>query len=164
MKNKNQRIIIEVALFCALIFLVYREISNRQKITNLTQNLTDNSSLLYERGGIINEKTDSIKKYKLIERKFNQLEISISDRDYLKELGIKDPETELLNDLKKQKNIIPYKGILGGTMKIRNILVINRKWAVAYFEDGHVGGKLMLEYKIKNDAKIEWKLIDSWID
>ena len=92
MENKNQRIIIEVILFCALIFLVYREINNRQKITNLTQKITDNSSLLYERGRIINEKADSIKKYKMIERKFNQLEISISDRDYLKELGIKDPE------------------------------------------------------------------------
>jgi len=164
MKNKNQRIIIEVVLFCALIFLVYREVSNRQKITDLTQNLTDNSSLLYENNRIIKEKTDSIKQYKVIERKFNQIDISTSDRDYLKELGIKDPEKELFNDLNKQKKIIPYEGILGGTMKIYNILVINRKWVVAYFEDGHIGGKLMLQYKIKNDEKIEWELIDSWIE
>jgi len=81
----------------------------------------------------------------------------------LKEKGLSDPVREIIDDLIKHSELIPYKGILGGTMEFydREIWILNNKWVFAYFEDGHVMGYLLLEYSISDDGKIEWKRIAS---
>ena len=80
-----------------------------------------------------------------------------------KEKGLTDPVKDIIADLKKHRELIPYKGVLGGTMEFydREIWILNNKWVFAYFEDGHIGGYLLLEYNISNDGKIEWKRITS---
>lgn len=78
--------------------------------------------------------------------------------------NIDDPIDYLKKDLVKRKDLIPYKGILGGTMGFydeNNIHVLNRRWVFAQFEDGHIGGQMLLEYEILKDGKINWKVIDS---
>jgi hypothetical protein len=83
----------------------------------------------------------------------------------LKINNIDDPISYLKKDLMKRKNLIPYKGVLGGTMGFydeNNIHVLNRRWVYAHFEDGHIGGQILLEYDILKDGKINWKVIDAF--
>lgn len=78
--------------------------------------------------------------------------------------NIDNPIDYLKKDLIKRKDLIPYKGVLGGTMGFydeNNIHVLNRRWVFAHFEDGHIGGQVLLEYEILKDGKINWKVMDS---
>ncbi len=43
------------------------------------------------------------------------------------------------------------------------IWILTEKWVLAYFEDGHNGGYLLLEYEVTKDGKIKWKTVASYI-
>lgn len=77
---------------------------------------------------------------------------------FLKQKGI--TKEELLSKLSQTKDIIPAKGVLGGTMRITNPKVLNKKWIHAQFEDGHKMGEMIVEYTIENKNKINWKVVD----
>ena len=80
--------------------------------------------------------------------------------------GLKDPVNDLRNDLVKHPELIPYKGVVGGTVgfggEADSIVLLNEKWILAVFSDGHFEGEMLLEFKVLNN-KIEWKVIDSYI-
>lgn len=87
--------------------------------------------------------------------------LSQSDIQRLKRKGLNNPESELMNDLsRKQNELIPTKGVLGGTMAIRDTRILNDRYALAYYEDGHIGGYMLLKYEVK-DGKISWTVVDS---
>jgi uncharacterized coiled-coil protein SlyX len=78
---------------------------------------------------------------------------------------INDPINYLKKDLIKRNDLIPYTGVLGGAMGFydeNSIHVLNYKWIYAYFEDGHIGGEILLEYNILEDGRINWKVIDAF--
>ncbi len=80
---------------------------------------------------------------------------------------VKYPIKYLKLDLVKHPELITYKGVLGGTMGFyfeNKIWVLTDKWVLAWFEDGHVGGYILLEYTVSDDGKISWKVIDSYLD
>jgi hypothetical protein len=84
----------------------------------------------------------------------------------LKQKGLKDPVKDLRSDLMKRQELIPYKGVLGGTMGFyseENIHIISSKWAAASFDDGHKGGIMLLKYSIQKDGKIRWTVMDSFL-
>ncbi len=84
------------------------------------------------------------------------------DIAYLKEHGLKDPVADLKASLTENTSIIPQEGVLGGTNRVfeDKIFVLNRKWVLAYFEDGHNVGNILLSYRV-NNGKITWKVIRS---
>ncbi len=84
------------------------------------------------------------------------------DIAYLKEHGLKDPVPEIKASLAQNIHLIPQEGVLGGTNHVfeDKIFVLNRKWVLAYFEDGHNVGNILLSYKV-NRGKITWKVIRS---
>lgn len=87
--------------------------------------------------------------------------LSQSDIQRLKRKGLKNPETDLMNDLnRKQGQLIPTEGVMGGTMAIRDTRILNDRYAMAYYEDGHIGGYMLLKYEV-NNGKINWKVVDS---
>ncbi|MBC5775184.1 hypothetical protein H8S95_13985 [Pontibacter sp. KCTC 32443] len=87
--------------------------------------------------------------------------LSQSDIQKLQRKGLKSPETDLMNDLnRKQSQLIPEKGTMGGTMTIRDSRILNDRYALAYYEDGHNGGYLLLKYTITN-GNISWTVVDS---
>ena len=45
-----------------------------------------------------------------------------------------------------------------------NIWILTKKWALALFEDGHIGGYILLEYTVSDNGEISWKVIDSYLD
>jgi hypothetical protein len=80
--------------------------------------------------------------------------------------GLTDPASEIVADLQKHPELIPYKGVLGGTMGFyykEEIHILTPKWVIASFEDGHMAGIMLLRYEVSDDGKISWKVIDSYL-
>ncbi len=84
----------------------------------------------------------------------------------LREKGLKDPVKEIRADLMNRNELIPYKGVLGGTMRFASeidIHILSTRWVRAYFEDGHIDGWMLLEYHISEEGTISWEVIDSYL-
>jgi len=80
----------------------------------------------------------------------------------LKKRGLSDPVSQLPVDLMAHPELIPFKGVLGGTMGFygpEGITILSPSWVFARFEDGHVMGSCLLEYEISPDSTIHWRLI-----
>jgi len=153
--------IIVITIICS--FLLYKNITIIQKYKEL------------------NSKVERCQKdYNILTREYNQLEkklseyqnlststidLSATDIICMKKKGINDPVQNLIKDLKEHPEIIPYEGTLGGQMNFyfeKKIWILTNKWVLAYFEDGHIGGYLLLQYNINNAGKISWELISSY--
>jgi hypothetical protein len=82
----------------------------------------------------------------------------------LERKGLTGGPDEVVADLLKHTELIPYEGVLGGKMAFfkANTYVISDKWVLAYFEDGHINGNMLLSYSVKN-GNISWKVIDSYL-
>jgi len=96
----------------------------------------------------------------------NNINLSDWNIEGLTKKGLSNPIVDIVSDLIKHKELIPYKGVLGGTMDFyeREVWILNKKWVFAYFEDGHYGGYLLLEYNVTDDGKILWKVITDMKD
>jgi len=81
----------------------------------------------------------------------------------LKKVGLHDPVNELRRDLVAHPELIPYKGVLGGTMQFvgDRVALLSTRWVFAEFEDGHIGGSCLLEYEITPEGCISWKLLSA---
>lgn len=89
------------------------------------------------------------------------------DAGQLKEQGFSKLEEDLATDLMQHRELIPYKGVLGGTMGFysqKDIHVLTSRWVLAAFEDGHIGGHMLLEYTVSPGGEIQWKVISSYLD
>ncbi len=94
------------------------------------------------------------------------IELLSWDIQAMKKKGLTDPVSQIIADLKQHRELIPYKGVLGGTMNFcddSKIWILTKKWVLAYFEDGHVAGYLLLEYEIAQGGGITWKTIASYL-
>jgi len=83
----------------------------------------------------------------------------------LKRRGFDGSVQDIVNDLLKHKELIPYDGVLGGKMGFHsrdNVYVLSDKWVYAYFDDGHINGYMLLNYSV-NNGNISWKVIDSYL-
>jgi len=89
--------------------------------------------------------------------------IDAASIEWLKYSGISD-YTQISEDLRLHPELIPYDGVLGGTMAFTNIYVLNDKWIYARFEDGHIQGYGIYEYTVDQFMNISWKIIDSVLD
>lgn len=69
---------------------------------------------------------------------------------------IEDPETYIAEALKKQKDLIPLKAVLGGNMEFRQVQVISEEWVLAIYDDGHVQGKSIFAYELQEDGEMEF--------
>jgi len=96
----------------------------------------------------------------------NPIELHSWDIERMRRKGLKDPVKDIISDLTQHRELIPYKGILGGTMNFYSeskIWILTNRWVLAYFEDGHIGGYLLLEYEVTSDGGIKWKTLASYI-
>lgn len=89
--------------------------------------------------------------------------LSESDIEYFRSRGLDNPVEDLKTDLSRNSKLIPVEGSLGGTMQFykEKINVLNRQWVMAYFEDGHNAGEMLLEFKIGNNGIIAWKVLST---
>ena len=59
--------------------------------------------------------------------------LSARDVEDLKKRGLKDPVNDVVQDLLKRNDLIPYPGVLGGTMRFlgESEWVVGRQWVFA---------------------------------
>ncbi|MBC8470204.1 MAG: hypothetical protein H8D56_12095 [Planctomycetes bacterium] len=128
------------------------EINNRELLEKLEQ--SNNESIERKRGL---DKTGLS-----VNKPANTIEL----HSWEKIKGLKDPVKDIISDLRQHRELIPYEGSLGGTMNFYSegqIWILTKKWVLAYFEDGHNGGYLLLEYEVTKDGKIKWNTVTSYI-
>jgi len=85
----------------------------------------------------------------------------------LKKAGLSDPEKDLIADLMHHRELIPYDGVMGGTMGFyskQDIHILTSRWILASFEDGHIGGHMLLEYRVHPAGEIHWGVIVAYLD
>lgn len=72
-----------------------------------------------------------------------------------------NPERRILQELGKRTDLIPQKGVLGGTMAfvLQESVVLNRHWVLAVFEDGHVRGQALYQFQMNGQDEFSWKLL-----
>lgn len=81
--------------------------------------------------------------------------------------GWQTPEEKIIDNLVSRPDLIPEEPVLGGTMGFYNrdeIFLLNDKWVLAAFEDGHIGGFVFLEYEISEELDIKWELLSSYLE
>ena len=69
-------------------------------------------------------------------------------------------------NLMEHPELIPHEPVLGGTMGFYGpgaINVLNARWVLADYEDGHIAGAMLLEYGISDDGSLTWRVIDSYL-
>ena len=74
--------------------------------------------------------------------------------------GLGDPARQLRDSLTAHPELIPYKGVLGGQMgfySTDHIVILSSSHVFAPFDDGHIGGSMLLEYEVLPGPRIVWK-------
>ena len=82
----------------------------------------------------------------------------------LRHRGLANPVEDLIADLQRHPELIPYPGELGGQMGFMErdrIRVLSRAWVYAPFDDGHVAGEAIFEYQVSESGSISWRIIES---
>jgi len=82
------------------------------------------------------------------------------DIEQLKREGLEDPPRQLRESLVAHPELIPFPGILGGTMRIlpgEHIALLSPPYVFAEFDDGHIGGSMLLEYTVLPGQEIHWR-------
>ena len=79
------------------------------------------------------------------------------------EMGIKNPKEYITNSLLHKPELIPLKPILGGQMKFMQVELLGKECLIAYYEDGHIGGRAIFSYEFKNGS-LDFKLITSYLE
>ena len=74
---------------------------------------------------------------------------------------IENPEEYISEKLKKQPEKIPLKPVVGGQMQYRQIKVLTEDWVLAVYDDGHIQGKSIFQYKLQPDGSMEFTEIAS---
>ena len=83
--------------------------------------------------------------------------------DRLRELGLKDPIRDLITDLQRHPEVLPFQpsklASQFGFYDSTQIRVLTGDWVYAYTEDGHVARPVLLRYRVLGGGRIEWKVI-----
>ncbi len=87
---------------------------------------------------------------------------NVDGRQLLKS-GINNPEEYIINSLKQKPELIPLASVLGGQMKFSKIKLLGKGCLIAYYEDGHVGGKTIYSYSF-TEGKLSFKIIKTCSD
>jgi hypothetical protein len=119
-----------------------------------------------EIGSLQAQISDYVLREKILEKKNQSLRQAIPpgpDWDQRISESVTNPREHVLEDLLSRRDLLPWEGVLGGTMKIhrkQDVWFLGPSWCMAYVEDGHIGGYMLLSYKIRKSG-IAWNLLDA---
>jgi hypothetical protein len=162
-------------LSAGVLYFANINVGHLTKIKSLQSELVEmkkQNSELYKKSNateesLQNEIGDIKAKLETADKKLRDMpQLQEHEIEELKKKGLKDPVKDLRSDLIKRSDLIPYEGVLGGTMGFcyeEHIHIISSKWVAAYFEDGHINGVMLLRYNILKDGKIRWYVMDSFL-
>jgi hypothetical protein len=163
MKNLIFILLIAFGLFLALFF--YRKYALAQgELALANQRLLDRDRIIYNNqkqlDALKNNTPEQTTNPQIVGNNVGSGNLSRNDVNSLREKGLNNPEINLQNDLISKQDILLPKGTLGGTMAIREVKILNDRYTLAYFEDGHNGGYMLLRFSIEPDKRINWKVLD----
>ena len=78
--------------------------------------------------------------------------------------SIPEPEKFLLEKLREKPELIPKKAVLGGTMHFTSISFINDHLILAEYEDGHIMGRAIFQYKMDKNGNLNFELLSELKD
>jgi hypothetical protein len=163
MKKDFQHVIQIGFILISLAFIVLL-ISHIKRKNEVQQLETENRALVKELE--VNRRYLERRLKNLEAKSANVIELHSRDIEEMKKMGLKEPAKDIISDLMKHRELIPYKGSLGGTMNFYSksqVWILTKKWVLASFEDGHNGGYILLEYEVTNNGRIKWKALASYI-
>ena len=76
-------------------------------------------------------------------------------------MNAEDTENFIVNALRERTDLIPLKPVLGGTMRFVRIQLLGEKWLIADYEDGHIRGRSIYEYRFNEDGEVDFRKIAS---
>ena len=179
---KKQNIIIYALAFLLILtsFYLFNTWSELNRVSLENENLIEKLGSLDEKQveieGLKNEivllKDDNAlmqnenKLYKNEDEKLNNLidKLVIMDIKGVWKVGVDGlkSENKIINDLISRTELIPYEGVLGGTMGFIEIFLLNDRWVYTVFEDGHIVGSSLLKYT-ENEDILEWEIVESFM-
>ena len=113
---------------------------------------------------MLKSKLDSLAKQNVNLKRDLNYWFSDEDIDALKEKGLIDPLKDITNRLYDNPELIPYPGVLGGTMHFGNISLLRDRWVIVDFDDGHIMGAMILKYEVRKDTSLKWTVIDKYLE
>jgi hypothetical protein len=78
--------------------------------------------------------------------------------------SIPEPEKFLLEKLREKQDLIPKKPVLGGTMHFTEVSFINDHLILAEYEDGHIMGRAIYQYKMDKNGNLIFELLNELKD
>ena len=75
--------------------------------------------------------------------------------------SIDDPKEFISKSLKEKPELIPLEPVVGGTMKFRNVKVLTNDWVLGIYDDGHIEGKSIYQYRLQPDGKLKFTHVTS---
>ncbi|MCU9614344.1 hypothetical protein OEV98_12430 [Caldibacillus lycopersici] len=89
-----------------------------------------------------------------------------STNSLLQDLGYSGTSEDIKEEVINHPELIPYDGVLGGTMQFdeNRIFVISHEYVYAEFSDGHMMGYLILHYSIENGEATNWQIVSQYLD
>jgi hypothetical protein len=78
--------------------------------------------------------------------------------------SIPEPEQFLLEKLREKQNLIPKKPVLGGSMHFTSVSFINDHLILAEYEDGHIMGRSIYQYKMDKNGNLIFELLSELKD
>ena len=73
--------------------------------------------------------------------------------------SLEKPEVYIVEALERNSQLIPEKSVLGGTMRFVDSEILNERFIWAAYEDGHIAGEAIFQYKLNEADSIDFKLI-----
>lgn len=115
----------------------------------------------------IDQLKDSLRttQLKAIDLQYFSLENNDDALVYYDHLSLEDPADYIAdklietNETKGDNPLIPYEG-MENDFKINKIKVLNHKWIIADFSDGKYWGELFIQYELKDNLSVDFKLAD----
>jgi hypothetical protein len=90
--------------------------------------------------------------------------LDLGSKMVLEHLGFTGTTEDIINELLLHPEIIPYEGILGGSVYFSESesKVISHEWIFAPFSDGHFVGHSLVKYLIKDNKPTDFEVIASY--
>jgi hypothetical protein len=163
----NKRRLLITLLTIVVLIALFDDVRCRLKNKEIEHKLDHSEYLMEIQDRKFKETVNATnKQIKELERKATLISDGLKSYDHhlnrIKRLGISDPVKFLRNDLMNNQDLIPNRETPKGTMYFwkDHIYVLNHKWVIAYYEEGHFGGYLLASYEIDNNRKVKWNVLD----
>lgn len=161
--NKSLSIVGGVALF--LLFLIgvfdFANVSPNENIT-----VASEKDEVKQRLDIVLEENIQLKEeIKKLKEAFAESKLDDLAAFELEKKNYFGSPKDIITELVKHPELIPYEGVLGGEILFREegAKVLSHEWIFAPFDDGHISGYLLIHYSIVDGKPGDWKVVDSYL-